>query len=183
MYTDRRTFITAVLGTAFLAGCANDPDLASPVGGSTAPTTGPPSTVPATTLATATTIAPTTVASVAPVASLPSSASWWLDGNFAPVGGDLEATNLSVTGRLPAALSGTWVRNGSNPAGESAHWFLGNAMVHGLRLRDGQAEWYRRRSNPDVVPPRPGERWHPWWCRQLLEREQRVPRRPVVVAR
>jgi len=155
MYTDRRTFITAALGTAFLAGCANDPDLASPVGGSTAPTIGPPSTVPATTLATATTIAPTTVASVAPVASLPSSERWWLDGNFAPVVGDLEATNLRVSGQLPAALSGTWVRNGSNPADESAHWFLGNAMVHGLRLREGQAEWYRRRSiqTPYLLDP------------------------------
>jgi len=148
MYTDRRTFITAALGTAFLAGCANDPDLAGPVGGSTAPTTGlttgPTSTVPAATLATATTIAPTTVASMAPVAPLPSSERWWLDKNFAPVVGDLDATDLRVSGQLPAALSGTWVRNGSNPAGESAHWFLGNGMVHGLRLRDGQAEWYRR---------------------------------------
>jgi len=144
MYTDRRTFITAALGTAFLAGCANDPDLAGPVGGSTAPATGPPSTVPLTTLATATTIAPTTVASVAPVAPLPSSASWWLDGNFAPVVGDLDVTNLRVSGQLPPALSGTWVRNGPNPAGESAHWFLGNGMVHGLRVRNGQAEWYRR---------------------------------------
>ena len=25
------------------------------------------------------------------------------------------------------------------------HWFLGAGMVHGLRLRDGRAQWYRNR--------------------------------------
>ena len=25
------------------------------------------------------------------------------------------------------------------------HWFLGAGMVHGVRLRDGRAEWYRNR--------------------------------------
>ena len=25
------------------------------------------------------------------------------------------------------------------------HWFLGDAMVHGLALRDGKAQWYRNR--------------------------------------
>ena len=25
------------------------------------------------------------------------------------------------------------------------HWFLGAGMVHGVRLRDGKAEWYRNR--------------------------------------
>jgi hypothetical protein len=33
------------------------------------------------------------------------------------------------------------------------HWFLGAGMVHGVRLRDGRAEWYRNRWFR--FPPRP----------------------------
>jgi carotenoid cleavage dioxygenase len=38
------------------------------------------------------------------------------------------------------------VRNGSNPAsGPSGHWFLGDGMLHGVRLDRGRAAWYRNR--------------------------------------
>ena len=41
------------------------------------------------------------------------------------------------------------MRNGPNPIGAvdpaTYHWFLGTGMVHGVRLRDGRAEWYRNR--------------------------------------
>jgi len=38
------------------------------------------------------------------------------------------------------------LRNGANPqSGESAHWFLGNGMLHGVRIEAGQAKWYRNR--------------------------------------
>ncbi len=38
------------------------------------------------------------------------------------------------------------MRNGPNPVdGTSSHWFLGNGMVHGVRLHDGRASWYRNR--------------------------------------
>jgi carotenoid cleavage dioxygenase len=160
MQTDRRTFITAAIGAAFLAGCASDPDFATSSSASTTPANGPsPSTTPPTTPPTVPPTGPTTTlpapSTVAPVAPLPSSEVWWLDKNFAPVVGDLEATNLRVSGQLPAALSGTWVRNGSNPAGESPHWFVGDGMVHGLRVRDGKAEWYRRSSiqTPYLLDP------------------------------
>ena len=33
----------------------------------------------------------------------------------------------------------------SHDPGEHHHWFLGEGMVHGVRLRDGQAQWYRNR--------------------------------------
>ena len=36
----------------------------------------------------------------------------------------------------------------ANPLGlddPDYHWFLGSGMVHGVRLRDGKAEWYRNR--------------------------------------
>jgi carotenoid cleavage dioxygenase len=71
---------------------------------------------------------------------------WFLTGNYAPVPDEITATDLPVTGSLPAALAGRYVRNGSNPqSGHSDHWFFGDGMVHGIRLRDGRAEWYRNR--------------------------------------
>jgi 8'-apo-carotenoid 13,14-cleaving dioxygenase len=56
---------------------------------------------------------------------------------------------LRVTGTIPAALNGRYLRNGPNPAlppdPASYHWFLGAGMVHGLAIKDGRASWYRAR--------------------------------------
>ena len=69
-----------------------------------------------------------------------------MQGNYGPVSEETEAVDLEVTGSLPAALTGLYVRNGSNPAGAaSPHWFLGDGMVHGVRLERGKAVWYRNR--------------------------------------
>jgi carotenoid cleavage dioxygenase len=71
---------------------------------------------------------------------------YWVQGNFAPVSTEETFTELKVVGELPAELNGLFVRNGSNSAaGEPMHWFLGDGMVHGVRLEDGQARWYRNR--------------------------------------
>ena len=71
---------------------------------------------------------------------------WWLQGNFAPVADEVSATDLRVSGTLPAGLTGLYVRNGSNPrTGTSPHWFLGDGMVHGIRLDGGRATSYRNR--------------------------------------
>lgn len=72
----------------------------------------------------------------------------YLEGNFAPVHDEVTALDLEVTGTIPGHLDGRYVRNGPNPPGEPGeqyHWFLGQGMVHGVRLRDGRAEWYRNR--------------------------------------
>ncbi|MGP0029242.1 MAG: carotenoid oxygenase family protein [Acidimicrobiales bacterium] len=73
----------------------------------------------------------------------------YLEGNFAPVVDEVTATDLKVTGSVPAELDGRYLRNGPNPAvapePSSYHWFTGDGMVHGIRLRDGRAEWYRNR--------------------------------------
>ncbi|MEZ5142529.1 MAG: carotenoid oxygenase family protein [Acidimicrobiales bacterium] len=91
----------------------------------------------------------------------------YLRGNFAPVTEEVTAVDLPVTGTLPAELDGRYLRNGPNPVGEVGpdyHWFTGDGMVHGIRLRDGRAEWYRNRwvRSPDVAaalgepaPPNP----------------------------
>ncbi|MEB4208134.1 carotenoid oxygenase family protein [Mycobacterium sp. 94-17] len=73
----------------------------------------------------------------------------YLEDVLAPVGAEVTAHDLRVTGHIPEHLDGRYLRNGPNPAAEVDpavyHWFSGDAMVHGVRLRDGQAHWYRNR--------------------------------------
>ncbi|HJT03665.1 MAG TPA: carotenoid oxygenase family protein [Pseudonocardiaceae bacterium] len=73
----------------------------------------------------------------------------YLAGNYAPVPAEYTITELAVTGTIPAHLDGRYVRNGPNPIADvdpqTYHWFTGDGMVHGVRLRDGKAQWYRNR--------------------------------------
>jgi len=73
----------------------------------------------------------------------------WLSGVYAPVHDELTVLDLPVVGTLPADLDGRYLRNGPNPVDAvdptTYHWFTGDGMVHGIRLRDGRAEWYRNR--------------------------------------
>jgi carotenoid cleavage dioxygenase len=73
----------------------------------------------------------------------------YLSGNFSPVLTETTTTRLYVRGQIPSELDGRLLRIGPNPAGpvdpERHHWFTGTGMVHGVRLRDGNAEWYRSR--------------------------------------
>jgi carotenoid cleavage dioxygenase len=79
-------------------------------------------------------------------------------GNFAPVEREVTAVDLRVEGALPPELTGLYVRQAPNPKTEdSPHWFLGDGMLHGVRLERGRAVWYRNRwvqtpylANPDV---------------------------------
>jgi carotenoid cleavage dioxygenase len=73
----------------------------------------------------------------------------YLEGNFAPVREEVTITELPVTGSVPDHLEGRYIRTGPNPITDpdpaTYHWFLGTGMVHGVRLRDSRAEWYRNR--------------------------------------
>lgn len=73
----------------------------------------------------------------------------YLAGNFAPVSDELTVTDLKVIGKIPAALNGSFMRNGPNPHqvnnAERTSWFPGNGMIHALKLGDGQAISYRNR--------------------------------------
>jgi carotenoid cleavage dioxygenase len=72
----------------------------------------------------------------------------YVRGNFAPVHDEVTAFDLPVSGEIPAELDGRYLRNGPNPIGDVGpdyHWFTGDGMVHGIRIRGGQAEWYRNR--------------------------------------
>ncbi|RSN15747.1 carotenoid oxygenase [Nonomuraea sp. WAC 01424] len=86
---------------------------------------------------------------------------------FAPATEEITAFDLEVTGRIPAELDGRYLRNGPNPLSlddpAATHLFMGQGMVHGVRLRGGRAEWYRNRwvRNAEVArrlgeEPRPG---------------------------
>jgi carotenoid cleavage dioxygenase len=87
----------------------------------------------------------------------------FLEGAFAPVTEEITAFDLPVTGRVPAELTGRYLRNGPNPMGlddPNHHWFIGDGMVHGVRLRDGRAEWYRNRwVRSRAVADALGEKW------------------------
>lgn len=93
-----------------------------------------------------TTAPPTTAGPAAGVAAYDPNVNYWEQGAFAAVSEEVTLTDLEVTGTIPSALSGLYVRNGSNPAsGTAPHWFMGDGMIHGLRLDGGQAQWYRNR--------------------------------------
>ncbi|MFI5975438.1 carotenoid oxygenase family protein [Streptomyces sp. NPDC051452] len=71
----------------------------------------------------------------------------YLSGHYTPHVDEITVYDLVVEGRLPPELSGRLIRNGHNPKPgvTPTHWFKGSGMVHGIRIRDGRAEWYRNR--------------------------------------
>jgi carotenoid cleavage dioxygenase len=98
------------------------------------------------------------------------SSTYYLTDNYAPVTDEVTAFDLPVVGEIPADLEGRYLRNGPNPITtpeDDHHWFVGDGMVHGIRLRGGRAEWYRNRyvgsSNVSAVrglPDIPGRNWN-----------------------
>ena len=83
------------------------------------------------------------------MAAVPDTTPSHLQGNGRPTTEEQTITELKVTGSIPAELDGRYVRNGANPLGEvdlaNHHWFTGEGMVHGVKLQEGQALWYRNR--------------------------------------
>ena len=72
----------------------------------------------------------------------------FLTGIHTPMTAEKTIENLVVTGTIPPALDGRYLRIGPNPIAadsRSYHWFVGDGMVHGLRLENGEARWYRNR--------------------------------------
>lgn len=70
-------------------------------------------------------------------------------GIHKPMTDELTLEELAVEGEIPHHLDGQYMRIGPNPltAIDPAkhHWFVGDGMVHGIRIRDGKALWYRNR--------------------------------------
>ena len=73
----------------------------------------------------------------------------YLEDNYAPVSEELFEQKLKIVGELPRELNGLYLRNGPNPMqsvnSKKHHWFTGEGMLHGLRLEEGDALWYRNR--------------------------------------
>ncbi|MEK9591747.1 MAG: carotenoid oxygenase family protein, partial [Gammaproteobacteria bacterium] len=73
----------------------------------------------------------------------------YLMGNYAPVLDEITETSIQVTGSIPTDLNGLFLRNGPNPIDwvnpKKHHWFLGDGMLHGVRLENGNALWYKNR--------------------------------------
>ena len=71
-----------------------------------------------------------------------------LTGIHAPMTEELTLVDLAVEGEIPHALDGRYVRIGPNPAvpdPRTYHFFIGDGMLHGVRIRGGRALWYRNR--------------------------------------
>ncbi len=73
----------------------------------------------------------------------------FLSGIHQPMDKEVTLEHLAVQGVLPPDLDGRYLRIGPNPASApnpaAYHWFVGDGMVHGVRLKGGQALWYRNR--------------------------------------
>jgi len=71
----------------------------------------------------------------------------YLEGIFAPERQEHFSINLKVEGQIPAELDGALMRIGPNSINvknpRNYHWFTGDGMLHALRLKDGEAHWYK----------------------------------------
>jgi carotenoid cleavage dioxygenase-like enzyme len=71
----------------------------------------------------------------------------FLNGVFAPIGREITAGDLEVTGEIPKDLFGAYLRNGPNPIFQPRgryHWFDGDGMIHAIAFRDGKATYRNR---------------------------------------
>lgn len=71
-----------------------------------------------------------------------------LTGIHAPMTEELTLHDLETEGEIPQELDGRYVRIGPNPANpdpRTYHFFIGDGMLHGVRIANGRARWYRNR--------------------------------------
>ncbi len=81
--------------------------------------------------------------------SAPARPNPYLSGPNRPLEHEYTLERPVVHGRIPPGLDGCYARIGPNPVVKvnpaNHHWFIGDGMVHGVRLQGGQALWYRNR--------------------------------------
>jgi len=89
----------------------------------------------------------------------------YVQGVHTPMREEMTLENLTVLGEIPAALKGRYLRLGPNPMAPNParhHWFAGDGMIHGIRIEDGRALWYRNRwIRSDAVAKALGEQKTP----------------------
>lgn len=73
----------------------------------------------------------------------------FLKGAYAPVKDEIFIQNLTVIGEIPYEMNGLFLRMGPNPVEVENptlyNWFVGDGMVHALRIQNGKALWYKNR--------------------------------------
>lgn len=73
----------------------------------------------------------------------------FLEGPFAPISQETFSENIKVTGEIPKELNGLLLRTGPNPVNVDNpalyNWFVGDGMVHALKIQNGEAKWYKSR--------------------------------------
>ena len=73
----------------------------------------------------------------------------YLIGLNQPMTEEKTIESLIVVGEIPRELDGRYMRIGPNPVfapdPNSYHWFTGEGMAHGVRIKNGTALWYRNR--------------------------------------
>jgi 8'-apo-carotenoid 13,14-cleaving dioxygenase len=72
----------------------------------------------------------------------------YLSGVHAPLREEVTIADLPVIGTIPPALDGRYLRMGPNPMTPKPskyHWFAGDGMIHGIKIENGRALWYRNR--------------------------------------
>lgn len=95
----------------------------------------------------------------------------YLSGMYAPVPETVQY-QFDVQGEIPQSLNGILLRSGPNPLHQPQpghhHWFMGDGMLHGLKLEQGEAKWFKSKfiqtdtiQQHDQQPPKPGFRRGP----------------------
>ncbi|CAM6025493.1 unnamed protein product [Sphagnum balticum] len=76
-----------------------------------------------------------------------SSSHFHLTGHYAPVSETDPTSNLAISGSIPECLNGEFVHVTPNPKFNPVayyHWFDGDGLLHGLRIKDGKATYVAR---------------------------------------
>lgn len=70
----------------------------------------------------------------------------YISGMYAAVN-ETHQTDFEIKGKIPNDLNGILLRSGPNPLEvpnpQLHHWFMGDGMLHGLKIQDGQAVWFK----------------------------------------
>lgn len=85
-------------------------------------------------------------------------APFWLKDTFAPTPDEVSTSSLEVLGTIPTDLKVRYLRTGLNPiSGPSEHGFLGDGMIHGMELADGEANSFKSKLIQTPMLGRPEE--------------------------
>ena len=71
----------------------------------------------------------------------------FLEGPFAPIGHESFSSEIKITGEIPKQLNGMLLRTGPNPIETPNpalyNWFVGDGMIHAVKIENGQVRWYK----------------------------------------